>query len=171
MPELRLLHFRHHSKHAKAGSPRLGEPGLRGRNAHRVGKGQLLVERQIDQPEKLGRQITESEFDQIGPRRLHVAHDLPDFAVLQRETDDAPRNPGPVEVPLRQLKAVAFEGRGEREGTLVERWYGQLRDRAPGIRVDHASFRHAVCFLKGSHSGCGSRAEASIDRIPGETGQ
>src|SRR5262249_9149795 len=96
-------------------------------------------------------------------------HDLPDFAMFQRETNDAPRNSGPVEVSLRQLKAMTFERRRERERTLVERWYRQLRNHTPGVRVDHAGLKHAVCFLKGSHGGRGSRAEGSIDRVPDET--
>src|ERR1051325_648283 len=84
------------------------------------------------------------------------------FTIRQRETDDAPRNAGAVEIPNGFSKAIASNVGRQLQTTLLQIGSWRRHQLLPRLIVHFAGGRKLVLLLKASHRPFGVSAEDAV---------
>src|SRR5438093_196542 len=97
------------------------------------------------------RLLAEGAAEDGGMARCNTEEDLGEFSVLERETNNAPGQPGAIPVSLDRRKLVSFKCSSDLQYTLKERRQRLLHEHAPRAIVDRSIRGQVGVLLEGGH--------------------
>src|ERR1043165_6315519 len=110
--KLNFLYSRIATQPFKSVGPRIQDLHFAGADGNAVGEGHLIGVRTAEDLHYLRFQITEGLAEDTGMLCPDLVEHRAQFSIRQRETDDAPRNAGAIEIPRSEEHTSELQSRG-----------------------------------------------------------